>query len=263
MESTAYPARIVCLSAESAEICARAGAWDRVVGVTAYADQTGLVPRPRISGFSKANVPQVLALKPDVIFTFSDVQAEIASELIRAGCTVVATNPRSLAEIADSIRLIARVAGTGGEGERIAAEFRHELAAIRVEPASRLRVYFEEWPDPLISGIGWVSELIELAGGNDVFAARKSPAARDRMVTAEEVIAAAPEVILASWCGKPVDIPAIRARNRWEAVPAIQSGRIHALESADLLQPGPRLVRGAREIARLLREAAPGSPANR
>jgi len=244
--------RYVCLSAESAEILAQIGAWEEVAGVSAYIDQTGRERKPVISGFARADVQRIAALQPDLVFTFSDVQAEITAELLRAGCQVLATNPRSLANIEESIRLIARTVGYEVEGLRVAAHFRHELEGLGLVPARRVRVYFEEWPEPMISAIGWVGELIELCGGIDVFAARRGPASRDRVITSEEVISAAPELIVASWCGKPVDLAAIRARLGWDAIPAVRNDRLFALDSDDLLQPGPRLLQGGRELARLI-----------
>ena len=244
--------RYVCLSAESAEILAQIGAWDEVVGVSAYIDQTGWDRKPVISGFARADAQRIASLRPDLVFTFSDVQADITADLIRAGCQVLATNPRSLVDIEESIRLIGRTVGREAEGLRVAADFRHELEGLGLVPARRVRVYFEEWPDPMISAIGWVGELIELCGGLDVFSPRRGPASRDRVVTSEEVIAAAPELIVASWCGKPVDLGAIRSRPGWEKIPAVQGNYLFALDSDGVLQPGPRLLRGGRELAHLI-----------
>jgi len=244
--------RLVCLSAESAEILAQIGAWDKIVGVSAYIDQTGRERKPVISGFARADAQRVAALQPDLVFTFSDVQAEITAELLRAGCQVLATNPRTLADIEESIRLIARTVGREAEGWRLADVFRRDLEGLVLVPARRVRVYFEEWPDPMISAIGWVGELIELCGGIDVFAERRGPASRDRVVTSEEVIAAAPELIVASWCGKPADLPAMRARAGWDTIPAVQNGYLFELDSDGLLQPGPRLLQGGRELALLI-----------
>jgi iron complex transport system substrate-binding protein len=250
MDRKPAPLRIACLSAESADICARLGAWDDVVAVTAYADQTGLAPRPIVSGFSSGSVERILSQQPSLILVFSDVQAELAAALIRAGATVLATNQRSLAEVASAIRLIGRALGRGDAGEDLARSFECELAALRRTPARRPRVYFEEWPDPPVSAIGWVGELIELAGGDDIFARRRGRSAGERRVRDEEVIAAAPDFIFASWCGKSVDLPALR--HRFATTPAALSGRITELPSAEFLQPGPRLLDGARRLASLL-----------
>jgi iron complex transport system substrate-binding protein len=244
--------RYVCLSAESADLCARFGVWESVVGVSAFADQRGLEPKPVIGGFSKADVSRIAALRPDVVFTFSDVQAGISAELISAGLTVIATNPRSLEDIAAAMRLIARVVGRPVEGDSLVDEFWRDLDQLRRESRVRPRIYFEEWPDPPISGIRWVSELIAWCGAIDVFAERCFDAAAERMVTHEEIVAADPEIILASWCGKPVNVEAIRQRPGFDGVSAVRHGRIFAIASADILQPGPRLIRGAREISRIL-----------
>jgi iron complex transport system substrate-binding protein len=244
--------RIVCLSAESADICARLGAWDDVIAVSAFASQEGLAPRLVIGGFSTADVDRIAGLSPHLVIAFSDVQAEMAAQLIRAGCTVLATNQRTLAEIAQTIRLIGRAIDRSAAGGSLADQFTRELAALRATPEHRPRVYFEEWPEPMISGIGWVGELIELCGGTDLFAARRGRAARERMVEPGEVIGANPDLILASWCGKRVDLDAIRARPGFDRISAVQRGAIHALDSADVLQPGPRLLEGARKIRRLI-----------
>ncbi|EDY18817.1 periplasmic binding protein [Chthoniobacter flavus Ellin428] len=245
--------RIVCLSAEAADVCARLGAWDDVLAVSAFASQAGLAPRPVIGGFSTTDCDRVAALRPDLVICFSDVQAEIAAQLIRRGCTVLTTNQRTLAEIAEAIRLIGRAIGHVADAERLAAEFLEELEALEeTDPASKPRVYFEEWPDPLISGIAWVGELIERCGGVDVFATRRGRASTERRVTPAEVIAANPDIIIASWCGKRVDIDAIRSRPGFAKIRAVQDKQIHAIDSDLLLQPGPRVLEGAREFCRIL-----------
>jgi iron complex transport system substrate-binding protein len=256
--------RIVCLSAEAADICARLGAWDDVVAVSAFASQAGLAPRPVIGGFSTTDCDRVAALCPDLVICFSDVQAAIAAQLIRRGCPVLATNQRTLAEIADAIRLISGAIGRTAEGAQLAAKFLEELEMLEGTASSDSeiapqreslpapRIYFEEWPDPLISGIAWVGELIERCGGIDIFAARRGRASKDRTVTPEEVIAANPDIIIASWCGKRVDIDALRSRPGFAAIRAVQDAQIHAIDSDLLLQPGPRILEGAREFCRIL-----------
>lgn len=242
--------RIACLSAESADICARLGAWGDVVAVSAYADQTDLDRKPVVSAFSTGDAGRVLAHRPDIVITFSDVQAEIAAALIRAGATVLATNQRTLAEIAAAIRLIARAIGRVAAGEKLAADFERQLSELRRAPSRRPRVYFEEWPEPPISGIAWVGELIELAGGEDIFASRRGRSAGERTVRDDEVLAAAPDFILASWCGRKVDLAALR--DRFSETPAARAGRIAEMPSSDFLQPGPRLLGGARTLHRML-----------
>ncbi|HEY2342152.1 MAG TPA: ABC transporter substrate-binding protein, partial [Chthoniobacteraceae bacterium] len=225
------PQRILCLSAEAAEICARLGAWERVVGVSAFAEQEGRERRPVIGGFSNCDCERAMRLEPDLVITFSDVQAEIAGQFIRAGATVLATNQRTLAEIAETIRLIGGAIGLAGEGRRLSETFRAEIEALTDRAGPRPKVYFEEWPDPPISGIGWVGEIIERVGGIDVFAERRGKEARQRMVTFEEIVAAQPEIILASWCGKPVDLAAIRARPGFAELSAVRDGNLQALPS--------------------------------
>jgi iron complex transport system substrate-binding protein len=242
--------RIACLSAETADLCARLGAWDQVVAVSAYADQSGLPARPVVSGFSKGDAHRILVHAPDVVLAFSDVQADLCAALIRAGATVFASNQRTLAETANTMRTTARLVDRAEEGARVAAEFEQQLAALRPDRPRGSRVYFEEWPEPPITGIAWVGELIELAGGCDIFADRRHRFARERAVTDEEIIAAAPEVILASWCGKPVDHEALRAR--LAPTPAVRENRVFELPGAIILQPGWRLLEGARRIRDIL-----------
>lgn len=218
------------------------------MAVSAYASQAGLERRPVIGGFSRCDCERVIEQKPDLVLAFSDVQADFAAQLIRAGCTVLATNQRDLAGIAASMRLIGGALGKTTEAAALAEAFTRELESLRFSGPDRPRVYFEEWPEPLISGIGWVGEMIELCGGIDVFAARRGQASRDRVVLEEQVIAAAPQIILASWCGRPVNLDAIRARAGFADISAIRANQLHALDSAQLLQPGWRVLEGARTL---------------
>ncbi len=242
------PQRIVCLSAEAADWLWRLGAWNRVAGVTSYFAQPTDVPlKPRVSGFSSANLDHITRLNPDLVITFSDVQAGIAGALVNRGVPVLATNQRTLAEIEATLALLARVVGCEAAGERLLREFREKLAPVITE--IRPRVYFEEWNDPLITGIAWVGELIERAGGEDVFAAlRDQPAAPDRTLTPEKILRADPEIILASWCGKPFRPDEIVARPGWERLSAVRENRIYEIPGADILQPGFRLVYGYDQI---------------
>ena len=255
------PHRIVCLSAEAVETLFRLGCRRLLVGVTAYAVQSPAARRlPRVSGFSSVNFNKIDALKPDLIVTFSDVQADAARELVRRGHTVLATNPRSLDEIFQTILLLGRIVGREGRAEKLIAAMRKEIfsrAPTRNAPplhhSSRPRVYFEEWHDPLISGIRWVSELIEAAGGRDIFPElRNRPRAPDRVVLSEEVIRRQPDIIIASWCGKKVNRDAICARPGWDKIPAIRNHRIYEIDSAHILQPGPALLKGFRKLRRII-----------
>lgn len=247
-----FPERIVCLSGESADICARLGAGDRVIGVSAFAPPEMRAGRRIVGGFSTWKREELLALEPDLVITFSDVQGEIAAELIRAHCTVLATNQRSLRQISEAIRLIGRAIDCASAAEGLARDFERGLEAIRLQPARRPRVYFEEWDEPLISGIGWVAEAVAVAGGEDIFAIRGGKASREREVDPAAVLASDPEIIFASWCGKPVDEASIAARPGWANIAAVQNGRIHEIHSADILQPGPRVLEGIAQMRRAI-----------
>jgi iron complex transport system substrate-binding protein len=238
------PERIVCLTEETVETLYLLGEEARIVGVTGYAVRPARVRRekPRVGAFTSADIPGILALEPDLVLTFSDLQAEIAAALIRAGVAVHAFNQRDLAGILGMIRGLGALVGRPEAGARLADELSARLAAMRATPlpGPAPAVYFEEWDDPMIAGIGWVSELIGIAGGRDVFADHaRAGAATDRIVADGDVIAAAPEVILASWCGKKVRPEKIAARPGFEAVPAVAAGRIHEIKSPLILQPGP------------------------
>jgi iron complex transport system substrate-binding protein len=238
------PARIVCLTEETVETLYLLGEEHRIVGVSGYAVRPPQVRRekPRVSAFTTANVPKILALDPDLVLTFSDLQAPIAAELIRAGVAVHAFNQRDVAGILAMIRTLGALVGASDRAERLAQSYEARLADVAALARRRpkQRVYFEEWDDPLIGGIGWVSELIEIAGGDDVFPnLRACKSATERIVTSEAVIAAAPDVVLASWCGKKVVRDKICSRPGWDAIPAVRTGRVIEIKSPLILQPGP------------------------
>lgn len=238
------PERIVCLTEETVETLYLLGEDRRIVGVSGYAVRPARVRRekPRVAAFTSADIPKILALAPDLVLTFSDLQAEIAAELLRAGVTVIGYNQRDIAGILAMIRSLGALVGATERAEALAAGYEARLARIAETTAGRPRpgVYIEEWDEPMISGIRWVSELVEIAGGRDALPAlSRQPAARDRIVTDAQVIAAAPEVILASWCGKKVRPERIAARAGWSEIPAVRAGRIHEIKSSLLLQPGP------------------------
>lgn len=237
------PERIVCLTEETVETLYLLGQQDRIVGVTGYAVRPPQVRRekPRVGAFTSADVPKILSLAPDLVLTFSDLQADIAADLIRAGINVHAFNQRSVAEILDMIRMIGALTGCAAKANELADGYAKRLQHKRATPRStRPRVYFEEWDDPPISGIAWVSELIEIAGGIDVFAdLRAHQGAKARILDPSDIIAAAPDVILASWCGKKVRPEKIRARAGWDTIPAVAQNRIYEIKSPLILQPGP------------------------
>jgi iron complex transport system substrate-binding protein len=239
------PERIVCLTEETVETLYLLGEDARIVGVSGYAVRPARVrkEKPRVSAFISADVPKILALKPDLVLTFSDLQADIVASLIREGIAVHAFNQRTIAGILAMIRLLAAMVGAHVKGESLAADLEARLAAISLETKSashRPRVYFEEWDEPMISGIGWVSELIAIAGGDDIFSSladRKS--AKDRIVTSETIIAAQPDIILGSWCGKRFRPERVWARLGFDAIPAVRTGALHEIKSPIILQPGP------------------------
>jgi iron complex transport system substrate-binding protein len=271
---TDYPRRIVCLTDETTEILYLLGEQDRIVGVSGYAHRPPEArSKPRVSAFRDANFEAILNLKPDLILTFSDVQAEITRELVLRGATVMNFNQRSVAEILEMIAVLSRMVGKQDAGLALIEELQRGLAEIAAAAKAfpyRPRVYFEEWNDPLISGIQWVEELIEIAGGDVIFPElRNCGKAKDRVVDPAEVARRDPEVILASWCGMKVNKDAIRSRAGWEATAAVRNGHVYELPSGPILQPGPgSLTDGVRQLHKILArvvgaETAPvGSPAN-
>ena len=238
------PNRIVCLTEETVEVLYLLGEQERIVGVSGYAVRPPQVRRekPRVSAFTSADIDKILALEPDLVLTFSDLQAPIVADLVRHGIAVHAFNQRDIAGILAMIRTVSALVGASHKGETLVAFYQARLESLRAQSTTRqpVRVYFEEWDDPMICGIGWVSELIEIAGGNDVFAERaRNKAARDRFVSFDEVIAAAPDLILASWCGKKVVREKIGSRPGWHDVPAVRNDQIVEIKSPLILQPGP------------------------
>lgn len=259
MPSIRYPQRIVCLAAEAPEILYRLGAFDRIVGVSGFARRPEAVKSlPKVGGFAQPDVERVLALQPDLVITISDIQAEAAATLIKQGVPVLALNPHRLEDVWRNILVIGGAVGAQRQAELLVASLQAELAAIPLlQPLPRRpRVFFEEWPDPLVSGIGWVGDLIRAVGGEDLFPElADQPKADGRVVTPEAVAAREPEVVLASWCGKPADLEAIRRRPAWQRTPAVRHGHIYEVSSDLILQTGPSLIEGARQIYQRLLEA--------
>ena len=238
------PRRLICLTEETVETLYLLGEQDRIVGVSGYAVRPPEVrQKPRVSAFTSARIDKILELKPDLVLAFSDLQADIVGDLAKAGVAVHLFNQRDLAGIFAMIRTVGALIGEGEKAEALARSLETRMAeAARAGKglARRPRVYFEEWNDPMISAIGWVSELIEVAGGEEVFShLRGSPGARERIVTSDAVIAARPDVILASWCGRKVVPRQIAERPGWDALPAVANKRIVEIKSTIILQPGP------------------------
>ncbi len=238
------PERIICLTEETVETLYLLGEEDRIVGVTGYAVRPKRVrqEKPRVSAFTTADVSKILALDPDLVLTFSDLQADIAAELIKQGITLMAYNQRDVAGILAMIRHLGATVGQPERAARLSDHYERRLAAIsaKVTDATRPKVYFEEWDEPMISGISWVAELVEIAGGRDAFPALSSQqSASDRILTPDQVVEAAPDVILASWCGKKVRAERIANRPGWHNIPAVQNNQIFEIKSPLILQPGP------------------------
>ena len=239
------PRRIVCLTEETVETLYLLGEDARIVGVSGYAVRPPQVrkEKPRVSAFISADVPKILALQPDLVLTFSDLQADIVADLVRSNVAVHAFNQRDLAGIYDMIRTLGALVGASGKAEQLATSLAARVSSAAEQSKRqpiRPRIYFEEWDEPMISGIHWVSELIEAAGGIEVLpelAPRKN--AKDRIVTAEQVIAAEPDIIIGSWCGKKFVPAKVAARPGFAQIPAVATGFLREIKSTIILQPGP------------------------
>jgi iron complex transport system substrate-binding protein len=253
-----YPERIVCLTEETTETLYLLGEGDRIVGVSGYTVRPPEARlKPKVSAFINARFDKIAALRPDLVLAFSDLQADLSAELVRRGMAVVTFNQRSVAEILQMIRMLGGLVGCQDRAERLADDFARGLDDIRESAArfpARLRIFFEEWDDPLISGIRWVEELVEIAGGAPIFPELSSAAlAKDRIVDPAEVARRDPEVIFASWCGKKMNKATIVARPGWASASAVKHDLIFEIKSTYILQPGPAsLTDGVAQIHHLL-----------
>ncbi len=258
------PRRVVCLTEETTETLYRIGAGELVVGVSGFTVRPPEARRkPRVSSFLSADAEKILALRPDVVIGFSDLQADIAADLARRGVPVFLMNQRSVAEILQAVRVTAGLVGRAEAGEELARELTEALERVAegaAELPRRPRAFFEEWPDPLIAGIRWVSELLELAGADDVCAeSRVEKGARGRIFAAEEVARRDPELVIASWCGKKATRARIVGRPGWERVRAVVEDQLYEVKSTVILQPGPAaLTDGVGELARIVAAVARG-----
>jgi iron complex transport system substrate-binding protein len=261
-----YPRRIVCLTEETTETLYLLGEGERVVGISGYTVRPPEArKKPKVSSFLHARYERIAELAPDLVLAFSDLQAGITTDLVAKGYTVFTFNQRSVAEILQMVRVLGGIVGVPARAEALALELEAGLDAIRASAATlpwRPRVYFEEWDEPLISGIRWVEELVEVAGGVPVFPdLRGASLAKDRIVTSEQVIAAQPDVIIGSWCGKPVRRERIASRPGWETLPAVRHGAIYEVKSTYILQPGPAaLTEGVRRVHEAIAAAVRARP---
>ena len=257
------PSRIICLTEETVETLYLLGEQDRIVGISGYVVRPPQARRekPRVSAFTSANIDKILALDPDLVLTFSDLQAGIAADLIRRGLDVHAFNQRTIAGILDMIRMLGTMVDASERARQLAGKLETRLAEVRSR-AERLpkrpRVFFEEWDDPLISGIGWVSELVEIAGGIDIFADRRDQgAAKDRIVLTEDVVERQPDLIIGSWCGKKFRPERVATRAGFDRIPAVRHQDLYEIKSSVILQPGPAaLTDGVAELEKIIRRWA-------
>ncbi|MGO4550612.1 cobalamin-binding protein [Lysobacter sp. 2RAF19] len=255
------PSRIVCLTEEPTETLYALGEQDRIVGISGFTVRPTAARRdkPKVSAFTSAKIDAILALKPDFAIGFSDIQADIAAELIRHGVEVWISNHRSVEGILDYIRRLGAMVGVASRAEAYADSLQRRLDAIAADAAKldrRPRIYFEEWDEPPITGIRWVAELVRIAGGDDIFPERAlEPLAKQRILEdSDEVIRRAPDIILGSWCGKRFRPERVAARPGWNAIPAVRDGQLHEVKSPIILQPGPAaLTDGVDAIARIVR----------
>ena len=258
---SSYPKRIVCLTEETTETLYLLGEGDRVVGISGYTVRPPEArQKPKVSSFLHARYEKIEALKPDLILAFSDLQADITNDLVKRGYPVFTFNQRSVAEILQMIRVLGGIVGVPEKAEALATALQRGLDDIEEKAAKlpwRPKVFFEEWYEPLISGIRWTEELVAIAGGDPIFPELKDAGlAKDRIVTGDQVIARAPDVIIGSWCGKPVRKERIAARPGWQDVPAVKNGHIYEVKSTYILQPGPAaLTEGVRQLHDLISAA--------
>lgn len=261
-----YPKRIVCLTEEPTEVLYALGEEDRIVGITNFTVRPARArkEKPRVSAFTSAHIDQIIDLEPDLVIGFSDIQADIARDLIKAGVEVWISNHRTIDGIFGYVRRLGAMVGAQDKAEAYARDLETHVERVRRAGAAfprHPRVYFEEWHDPIITGIAWVAELIRVAGGEDVFPDLSAQSlAKDRIIADPDSVAATkPDVILASWCGKKVQFDQIYGRAGWEHVPAIVSQEVHEIDSSIILQPGPAaLTDGLDEIHRIIAKAAGG-----
>lgn len=261
LETALWPERIICLTAETTEIVFALGAQDRLVGVSGYSVRPPEARhKEKVAAFTSVRRDKIRELQPDLILGFSDLQKDILRDLVGEGFNVFVTNQRSLAEIGEVILAIGRLLGLEQKALEIRARFfaeLDELAAQNRRFRFRPRVYFEEWDDPLIAGIRWVSELIEKLGGEDVFKEKSlGLTASQRTLDPQEVINKDPDLVIASWCGKKVQKEKILSRPGWSGMKMIKENQIYEIKSADILAPGLSLLHGARQMADILKQAA-------
>jgi iron complex transport system substrate-binding protein len=265
-----YPQRIVCMTEEPTEVLYALGEDWRIVGISGFTVRPPRARRekPKVSAFTSAKIDEILKLQPDLVIGFSDIQADIARDLIKAGVEVWISNHRSVDGILAYIRRLGAMVGAHAKAEAYACEAEAHLAKVRAAAAAlprRPKVYFEEWDEPIITGIRWVAELIGIAGGDDAFPElAREPLAKQRILPdGDEVVRRAPDIILGSWCGKRFRPEKVAARPGWDTIPAVRDGELHEIKSPIILQPGPAaLFDGLAEMHRIIAAWATRQPAS-
>jgi iron complex transport system substrate-binding protein len=264
-----YPQRIVCLTEEPTEVLYALGQEDRIVGISGFTvrPRRARFEKPRVSAFTSAKIDQIMALQPDLAIGFSDMQADIAQALIRQGVEVWISNHRSVDAIYGYVRRLGAMVGVSAAADAYARQLEDHVEAVRAQAAllpRRPKVYFEEWDEPRISAIRWVSELTGIAGGDDIFPARAAASlGRDRIIANDaEVIDDAPDIIIGSWCGKKFRPEKLAARAGWSDIPAVRDGQLHEIKSPIILQPGPAaLTDGLDALAAIIKNWSDSTPA--
>ncbi len=253
--------RIVCLSTEAVETLYALGAEDLIAGISGFTTRPARArsEKPKVSGFSSSRIERILAVEPDLVIGFSNLQADICRDLAAAGVEVHLFNQRDIAGILRMVSVLAALVERQEAGQRLIAELQTRIDAVREQARQwtlRPRVYFEEWNEPLISGIGWVSEMIAIAGGDDAFAELAAHSSAKERIIADpaEVVRRQPDIVIGSWCGKKFRAETVCARPGWDAIPAVTNGLVAEIKSADILSPGPAAITdGLPQIAALIR----------
>ncbi len=256
-----YPKRIICLTTEPTEVLYLLGEQERIVGISGFTTRPAIARRekPKVAAFTSAKIDKILELKPDLVIGFSNLQADIAAALIRAGVEVHIFNQRSIAQMLNMIATVGSLIGASDKAAKLIAELENTICKAR-ETASHLTtqptVYFEEWDDPIICSIRWAMELIEIAGGDDCFPELSHfHSAKDRIVTAQQVLERRPDIIIGSWCGKKFQPEQVMAREGWAGIPAVKNSFVREIKSADILQPGPSLItHGLKQVQAIIQE---------
>ena len=256
-----YAKRIVCLTTEPTEVLYLLGEQDRIVGISGYTTHPAIArkEKPKISAFTSAKIDKILALEPDLVIGFSNLQADIAASLIRAGIEVHIFNQRSIAQVLNMIATIGSLVGASDKADKLITELEYSLQQAQLiasQLSARPKVYFEEWDEPMMCSIRWAMELIEIAGGDDCFPELSHfHSAKDRIVTAQQVAERQPDIIIGSWCGKKFQPEQVIAREGWRDIPAVKNGFVREIKSADILQPGPSLItHGLKQLQAIIQE---------